>query len=354
MSEELNVVEMIREKTEEADLNKYLKKSLGGYTKQSVTEYLNILRKQLQTSQETFSKNLNDLFIEKDKLKKDNESLLIRYNKLYAEYENLSQSLKDINLDDTNYSAEDYNLIRSNLIKIEEEIKKSDREKYALEKKVEHLQSNINELNSQLELSRQETKSQKELLKAERAESNKQREMVADLSCLLEVEKDEVEYIKKKLSDENFSQLNSTISQLTEQLKSKTEVIEKLNSENALMDSSIKTLNAEIKMLNENISNLTKTTDELNLQNNKLILVNENLTCKLEEEYKKSIDLIKEKSSITIEKLICESKLYDLESEKSSLSMKISKYEKLDDIKSINNDMLGLAVTEEWEYKDVV
>lgn len=347
MSEEINVVEMLREKTEDADLNKYLKKSFGGYSKKSVMKYLNILRKQLQSSQETFSKNLEELYKEKDRLKNDNESLLIRYNKLYAEYENLSQPLNDVKTEEINASSEDYKLLKSNAIKLEEEIKKSDREKYALQRKIEQQANEINELNSQLELSKQETKMQKEFLKSEKAESRKQRETVADLSCLLEAEKEEVEYLKKKLTEENFAQLNSTISQLTEELKQQTEIIEKLNSENSLKDNYLKTIKVEMEMLKENISNLTKTTDDLSLQNNKLILANENLSYKLEEEYKKSIAMIKEKSGITIEKLICESKLRDLESKATSLTMQVNKYEKTSEIKGLNNNLVNMAVVME-------
>lgn len=339
MNDEINVVEMLREKTEESNLNKYLKKTMGGYTKKSVIEYLNILRKQLQSSQETFSKNLEDLFIEKENLKKDNESLTIRYNKLYAEYEKLTESLKSINtdIDEKDASAEDFVILKSNIVRLEEESKKWDREKYALERKIEQQQTSIDELVKELELSKQETKTKCELLKAERVESNKQREIVADLSCLLEAEKDEVEFLKKKLTEENFAKLNHHISQLTEELKNSTEAIEKLNAESLLKDNTINTLKAEIEMLKENLNDLTKTNNDLNLQNSKLILVNENLTYKLEDEYKKSILLIKEKSGITIEKLLCESKLRDSESVISSLEMKINKIEKINGIKEIKN-----------------
>jgi len=349
-NDEINVVEMLREKTEEADLNKYLKKTLGGYTKKSVLEYLNILRKQQQISQKTFSKNLDDLYNEKDNIKKDNEALLIRYNKLFAEYENLSESLKDIKLDDTNTSAQDYILLKSNIVTLKEDMKKSDREKYTLERKIEQLNSDIDELKLKLNQSSQETKAQKEMLKAEKSESNKQREAVADLSCLLEAEKDEVKFLKGKMTEENFAKLNSKISELTEQLIKQTEVIEKLNSDNYLKDNTIKTLSNEIDILKKNTSNLTKTAEELNTQNNKIMLINESLTYKLSEEYKKSIALIQEKSNITIDKLIFQSKLSDAESYISSLELQISKNEKKDEIRnrnkmqSENNEMLEEAL----------
>ena len=95
-NDEKNIVDMIRDKSEEADLNQLLKGSFGGYTKKSVQEYLSIIRKQQQTTKDTFQKNLQTLFEEKESLRKSNESLIARNNKLSAEYDNLSESLKSI------------------------------------------------------------------------------------------------------------------------------------------------------------------------------------------------------------------------------------------------------------------
>ena len=63
------------------------------------------------------------------------------------------------------------------------------------------------------------------------------------------------------------------------------------------------------------------------------MLANENLTNLLEEEYKKSITLINEKSDITIEKLIAQKKLSDALSKISLLELQIEKYKKSELIK---------------------
>ena len=50
-----NLVEMLREKTEEADLNSILKSTLGGYSRKSVQEYITILRQQQSDMKLSFS-----------------------------------------------------------------------------------------------------------------------------------------------------------------------------------------------------------------------------------------------------------------------------------------------------------
>ena len=105
MERDNNIVGILRDK-DEVDLDGVLKTTFGGYTKQSVQEYLSLIHKQQQTTKETFSKNLQDLFDEKEELRINNETLQARLNKLTSEYDNLAGSLKNIVLDDSEYSAQ--------------------------------------------------------------------------------------------------------------------------------------------------------------------------------------------------------------------------------------------------------
>jgi hypothetical protein len=77
INNDINIVEALRTKTEETDMNQYLKSTLGGYTKGSVLEYLNILRKRHQAMADTFSQNQQALFEEKKSILKDNDALKI-------------------------------------------------------------------------------------------------------------------------------------------------------------------------------------------------------------------------------------------------------------------------------------
>ena len=73
MSDKL--LEKLREKTEEGNLNTILRPSIGGYTKQSVQEYLAFLKKQQQTLKDSYSEELQKLAAEKDALSEENETL---------------------------------------------------------------------------------------------------------------------------------------------------------------------------------------------------------------------------------------------------------------------------------------
>ena len=333
----LNIVEMIRDKTEEFDLNSILKSTFGGYTKQSVHEYLAILRKQQQTSQDTFSANLQNLFEEKENLRKSNDTLLARYNKLSAEYDNLAEALRNVKIDDSEFSAQNVILLKNNIISLEEEVKVANRERKSVEKEIEHLNNDINNLNIKLEQSMQETEAQKAMLKAEKAESKKQRDTVADLSRMLEEEKNEVKYLKGTMTDGKYAELISKVGELSVQLTAQTEVIKKQNTENNLKEKTIDSLPDEIAMLKQKLGSMYKSLQESNTQNDKLLVANEALKYQLQEEYKKSIELINEKSNIAIDRLIAQKNLSTAEAKVISLEMQLLKQKKSEDIKVLQN-----------------
>ena len=260
MSENMNIDidEMFRGKTQEADLKQYLKSTLGGYTKKSVQEYLNVLHHQQQLSQETFSRNLQVLFEEKESIRKNNESLLAQYNRISAEYDNLAESFKCIKIDNSEFSTQDIISLKANVAEFEEKVKITNREKDSLEKKIIQQDKDKDDLTLKLEQSMKETEAQRQMLKSEKLESKKLRDIIADLYSLLEDEKNEIRYLKNVMSEGNISQLSFKVNELTEQLSSQTDVIEKLNSENMLKSETIETLNNEIALLKLNIGNWQK------------------------------------------------------------------------------------------------
>jgi chromosome segregation ATPase len=338
INDEKNIIEMIRDKSEEADLNKILKSSFGGYTKQSVQEYLSIIRKQQQATKETFQKNLQTLFEEKESLRKINESLIARNNKLSAEYDNLSESLKNIKLEESQYSAKDIMNLKSNIVTLEEEAKVLQGEKLSLEKKIKQLSQTIEDLTANLQRSKDETAAQKEMLKVERQETKKQRDIVADLSRQLEEEKLEVKYLKSTMTEGKFAELNSKINELHEQLINQTDIIEKLNSSNKLKDKTIDILNDEIAGLKQRMSSLIQSLQISNLNNDKLLVANDLLKSQLEEEYKKSINLINEKANIAVEKIAVQNNLNALESKLTSMELKLAKQQKSMDYMEIQKE----------------
>jgi len=319
-----NIVEILRDK-DEVNIDGVLKTTFGGYTKQSVQEYLSLIHKQQQASKETFSKNLQSILGEKETIRKNNETLQARFDKLSAEYDNMSNSLKDIVLDDSEYSAQGVLELKNKIVSLEEQNKVTNRENYSLERKIEQLNNEISDLKNKLNLSIKEYEAQKEMLKSERLELTKQRDLVADISNKLKEEKNEVKYLKGTISDGKFEELNSKIGQLLTQLSAQTEVNKKLNSENSLKDSTIDSLNDEVSLFKEKTNNLLKALQDTNVQNDKLLIANEALNYQLQEEFKKSIALINEKANITIDRLIAQKKLSVVEEKIATLEMQLLK-----------------------------
>ena len=319
-----NIVEILRDK-DEVNIDGVLKTTFGGYTKQSVQEYLSLIHKQQQASKETFSKNLQSILGEKETIRKNNETLQARFDKLSAEYDNMSNSLKDIVLDDSEYSAQGVLELKNKIVSLEEQNKVTSRENYSLERKIEQLNNEISDLKNKLNLSIKEYEAQKEMLKSERLELKRQRDVVADISNKLEEEKNEVKYLKGTISDGKFEELNSKIGQLLTQLSAQTEVNKKLNSENSLKDSTIDSLNDEVSLFKEKTNNLLKALQDTNVQNDKLLIANEALNYQLQEEFKKSIALINEKANITIDRLIAQKKLSVVEEKIATLEMQLLK-----------------------------
>lgn len=63
-----NLVEMLREKTEGANLDTILKTTFGGYSRKSVQEYIAMLRKHQNDMQQSFSEQLELAQTERDRL----------------------------------------------------------------------------------------------------------------------------------------------------------------------------------------------------------------------------------------------------------------------------------------------
>ncbi|MEL7606914.1 MAG: hypothetical protein AAGU39_12790 [Sedimentibacter saalensis] len=344
--DEVNVIEMLRGRTEEDDLNKVLKSTFGGYTKKSVQEYFAAVRKQQQISQETFQKNLQALFDEKEILRKSNETLIARNNKLSAEYDNLYESLKNMKLEESEFSAQDICSLKSTIISLEEEVKIIQGEKKSLEKKVVQLEQNIIELTQALHNSKEETQAQKEILKVERHELKKQRDTVADISRELAEEKMEVKFLKGTMTDGKYAELNMKINELHEQLAAQTEVISKQKSESDLKEKTVDTLNEEIATLKQRLTSMIQSVQNSNMQNDKLLVANDLLKSQLQEEYKKSIELINEKANIAIEKLISQKNLSVAEAKITSMELQIEKIKNSLDVKNIQNKSIEIFLNE--------
>jgi len=325
LDSEKNIVEALRSKTEELDIKQYLKSTMGGYTKNSVLEYVNMLRRQQQSMAETFSYNQQTLFDEKENLKKANEALKTRAAQVEAEYRELSQSLRIHELVNEDFSVSDVIALKSKISELEEALNKSEIEKSHREKQLEQQRSISEDSSLKLNQSEQEKLSIKEILKAEMSKSKKLNTVISQLSGTIEEKDDEIKFLNSLVSEGQLAILTEKVTELTEQLSSQAEVLVTYNHEGGLKSRTIEALNQENDLLKKRNDDLSKSIDELNYQNCKYLAANNALTEQLENEYKRSIALIKEKSSVIMDKLSATGKLDEANSKIMMLELKLKK-----------------------------
>ena len=322
-NDDINIIETLRLKTEEIDMDKYLKTTFGGYTKQSVLDYLNVLRKQQQTTADTFYRNIQTAYNEKDALMKANEALQCKIDKLESEYKNLSDSMLTVKLEDAEITMQDIISLKNTISAQEEELHKSKADKSALENKIDNLNNVIDDLQKKIEQTEQEVLAAKEMLITEKHESKDQRNKITELSIAMESKLDEIKYLKAQQSEGKIHELNSKISDLTNQLTSQAEIMAKLNEQIELKEANIAIVTDDNEMHKERINNLVKTVQNLEESSEKLLLKNEQLIKQLEECHKKTIELISERSDETVERLITQRNLDEANSKIAMLEIEL-------------------------------
>ncbi|MEL7658916.1 MAG: hypothetical protein AAGU75_23745, partial [Bacillota bacterium] len=327
------VIETLRLKTEEIDMDQYLKSKLGGYTKQSVLEYLNILRKQQQTTADTFSRNMQTLYNEKETIKKENETLHLKVDKIESEYKNLSEAITAVQFENSDLTMQDVIALQKKSAALEEELKKSSYEKTSLENEIKHLNDTLNDLSEKLKLSQTEIAAANEVIITEKQEKKELRDKVVGLTIIIEDKQDEVKYLKALQSEGQVAELTSQVSQLTSQLSTQTEVMSNLNALVCNKGKTVETLTDETILHKQMLNDLNKTVEELQQQNEKLLHANTAFSKQLQDNCLKTIDLINEKSDIIIEKIAAERKLDEANSKISMLELKLQRSSKMDDLK---------------------
>lgn len=329
---EKSVVGMLREKTEEADMEQYLKRTIGGYTKQSFLKYLAVFRKQQTDTVETFNQNLQALYDEKKSMQETMEVLRARCAKAETELKNLTESVTTFKLEDNACSTQDVVAMKSKIAAYEGTLKKANAYCLDLKSQMERLKEDIAEKDRLLEQSRQETQVQKEQVLTERAETKKQRDLVLELSGAVEEFREQAEYLKGISSEETTAELKARIDELIASNKRFEEITAQRSAELAEKEKAIALLQDENKSFRQNVSSLTQTVDELSAQNEKLALSNKEVAARLAQAHQSAVALITEKSDITVEKLICTRKLEQAQQKISSLEMEFRRQTKAEQI----------------------
>jgi chromosome segregation ATPase len=339
LDDSMNIIEMLRVKTEEIDLNQYLKKGLGGYTKRSILEYLGKLRKQQQITAETFSRNLQVLRDEKEALKKANELLRSRLGAVENNYAQLSDSIRFFEYEDKDFSVEDVIGLKSKVSMLEDEAKKHLREMEKLNVQLDRQNVANLDLNTKLKQANQEIEAQKQLVIAEKLETKKQRDTVTDIYSQLEAQLNQNDYLNKLLLSGEQVQLKAKVADLMEQLTVLTNVNAKLVSDCDIKAQAIATFKNQLESVNLRANTMSLNLEGMKAENDKLFAANQALTDLLEEEYKKAIILVRERSNIMIEKISAINELNQATTKISIMEQLLDQDKKSDELSNIYRSM---------------
>ncbi|MCI2000691.1 MAG: hypothetical protein LKJ75_08535 [Clostridia bacterium] len=334
-TKDLDVVETLRLKTEEIDMDQYLKTRLGGYTKKSVLEYLNILRKQQQVTADTFYNNLQTVYNEKDELTKINKSLQYELNKIKMEYKNLSESMTEMKLEDLDFTAQDVITLQNANSALEENVKKIGFEKESLENEIIRQKNYIDELEAQLKQSKSEVIAVKEIVSTKKQEAKELRDKMIELTINIESKEEEIKYLKASHEEGQIVKLRTDIEELTNQIMTQTEVNASLNSQIKTRTKTIDILTEETELQKQMLDDLKRTVEDFQYKNEKLLYANKVFTEQLQEVHTRSIELINEKSFVTVEKIDFQRKLDEANSKIAMIEMKLNKKAVIGEIKEL-------------------
>jgi len=311
-TDDRNFVEELRLKTEESDLDQQLKTRFGGYTKQSVLDYLNNLRKNQQMTADTFKLNLQTLYTEKETLLKNYEALQQKYERIASE----NQELKSL-----------HGELEAQFIQQQAEMKD-------IKARFEPLDEENRRLSGQMEVVRQEAAAAKEMLTAQAGEVRRLEEQLADMNRELEAKQDEILYFKAIEADGEKATLGAKVSALSEQLAAQTEILAKLNSQMAFKEQALSVLQESGEAQKLKILELTKALEAGQQQNEKLLLAQDALTRQMQEEYEKNLVMIRARSELVIERLVIQRKLDEANSKIAMLELEHKKSAGAKDINS--------------------
>ena len=203
MAEKLdnNHLNVLRQRTVEEDLNQHLKSAMGGYTKKSVTEYINLLHEQQQKYAETFNNNMQSLLGEKESLKKENDRLVEQRSQLKSDYQTLLDSVKNTEQEQQGESED----LKKQLTKLTSEKSHLEDEINKLDTRIKQMENDLSQAKSDLQEAQHTAQNQ-----------NPPQELLDKLSILEHENKDLLDTEKQQQSriEKLESDLSATISDL--------------------------------------------------------------------------------------------------------------------------------------------
>ena len=328
MDDKQSVVGLIRGRTEEEDLDKILKSNMGGYTKKSVADYVNGIKKEQQKATVTFNKNMQSVLDEKEKLAAKIDSLNEKLTKKEAEYCSLSDVVNSFGGEAAdNLSQSVTELIAKNSV-LEQD--KTDLSAKLMSEEVEQkrLKAALDDKTSQLETANKSI----QVHKAGQAETQKEvdaaRKEIATLTNTMDKLRKENDFLNEMVSEGRIAKLNEEIENLKRDVQKVSVILSKKERENESLNNFVSSMTEESATVSRANDKLRQVNDDTMLQNEKLLEANKLLVEQLKGAYSELVEAYAQKSDIAVEKAMLMRKL-----DSANVKLAAAEYRKDTDVK---------------------
>lgn len=324
IAEERNqdTIAKLRDRVEETDLERILKPSFGGYTKNSVHNYLTTMKRQQQSAAEIFDQNYQMLLVEKEKLKKTNELLESRLKKEEDKYKNIQERLQSKVLENSTLSMNDFITLQDQNASLNEEKKQWAKSEELFLAKMNQKEDQYFALREELEQVTSELQGYKEVVLALKEEKTQHLDRIQELTHEIELKEVENDYLVQQMTDGELSLLKTRIHELSDELIFMNEMMEAQASQIASWKTSVQEMEEELSVFREESASLRSQLVETEKNNDKLAQSNGIYRQKLEEQYQYQLQLIREKSDLFMERLTAEKLLQETKTKLTLLEMR--------------------------------
>lgn len=308
--EDKSVVELLRNKNEEADFDSMLKTTLGGYNKKSVVEYITNLKKEQQKAVNTFNKTYQSLIDEKEKLTDQISALNEKLRKSDAEYRSLTEAI------DASHDDEDEKNLTHKLMTLSAQInvlkqEKNDVEASVKDKDIEvrKLSAVIKEKDKEIEVAGKNLQVTNESLAAAKIEAAEARAQISELANSLDGIRKENKFLENIVSEGAIAKLNEKIENLLSDITKQSELIVNKDREIKSLNEAVATLTSESAALMSANAQLRQVNEEIIIQNEKLSAANNEILNQLKSAYSEKAELFSQMSDLAVEKALLSRKL---------------------------------------------
>ena len=304
-----NVVDILRDKNDEADLDRLRKPQMGGYTKKSDQDYVAQLKRQQQKSAETFNRDMQSLLDEKEQLLSENSKLKTKLTKAVTDYKTLSDNVASVKAGESALSVEDILKLRNHVRVLEKDKQDALTQVKQHERTLEQKQHVIGEKNRQIDQYKQESAMYQGMLAAARTEAEDLRSQISAQATQIEQFQGEVNFLKAMVNDGNVAKLNGRIDELTVQMEQlNAELAKRVQELQASMEQ-VAVLKGQQEVSRQVNDNLRASLEQAVAQNEKMEAANAALNQELERQMKESLQMLRAQSDLKVENAILTRKL---------------------------------------------